>query len=155
MVKTNNRPINVDWWGRSLLFGPAKHHEWNLFACVNSRTIEHMVSLTSRRMILTALSKLRGKHSRACSSPRIATTWWTSTWCLLRKNRCSATCNLSETLSQRSLYAEEHLFMRASRILRDAALLIRLNLCCFYHIPCNIAVITLLYHTEVDKLNWR
>ena len=67
----------------------------------------------------------------------------------------SLLCNLQipETLSQWSLYAAERPFNRASHVLCDAALSICLSLCCLYHVPGDIAVITVCYHTEVDKLN--
>ncbi len=148
-IKSNNKLIDVDWGGHSLLFGPAKRHEWNLFTWVILRTIEHMFLLTSRQMFSTALSKLRAKHFHNMMDFKI--TFVTQKFLL---------CNLQITRDSVSwsLYAAERLFMHDSHVFCEAAPSICLNCCCFCHVPHDIALITVRYHTEADKLklktNW-
>ncbi len=125
LSQTTNRSMLIEGV-RSLSFGPAKQHKWNLFTCVNSRTIKHMVSLTSRRMISTALSKLRAiqDHARVLASPQHGG---------LRHNVCYAK-NFALQLANYQRLCLNGRFMRrsafycASHILRDAALTFHLNL---------------------------
>ena len=135
---------------RSLSFGLAKQHEWNLFTCVNSRTIEHIFSLTSRRMISTALSKLRAirDHARVLASPQHGG---------LRHNVCYAKIVALQLANYQRLclngrFMRRSAFYCASHVLRDAALAYCDAARWIYHVPHDIAIIIVRYHTEVDKL---
>ncbi len=138
----------------SLSFGPAKQHEWNLFTCINSRTIEHMVSLTSRQMISTALSKLRAiqEHARvlALRSHRHNMVDFGITFVMQK----SLLCNLQITRDSVSMVA---LCGGAPfTVLCTFFVTLHLPFAWIYHIPCNIAIIIVRYHMEVDKLVvWR
>ncbi len=132
---------------RSLSFGPAKQHESNLFTCVNSRTIEHMVSLTSRRMISTALSKLRKIRDRAqvLALPQHGG---------LRHNVCYAKIVALQLANYQRLCLNGHFMRRSvlSHVLLTFFVTLHLPFAWIYHVPRNIAIIIGHYHTEVDKL---
>jgi hypothetical protein len=109
-----------------LSFGPAKQHEWNLFTYVNSRTIEHMVSLTSRRMIWTALLKLRAirEHAQVLALPQHGGLW---------HNVFYAKIVALQLANYQRLCLNGHLMRRSAfycalRVLHDAAITFRLNL---------------------------
>ncbi len=125
LSQTTNRSMLIEGVC-SLSFGPAKQHEWNLFTCINSRTIEHIFSLTSRRMISTALSKLRAirDHARVLASPQHGGLW---------HNVCYAKIVALQLANYQRLclnvrFMRRSAFYCASHVLRDTVLTFRLNL---------------------------